>query len=253
MDITVSTGGSMNGAIMLQWAKTCFSKRGNSIMQQKSLLLMDSYGSHFKPEALNYLNKTCKTTVLAIPPKTTSILQPLDVSVNHPFKDAMRAAWSEWFEKTTPEFTTNGYRKRPSYQNLVDFVSCATNKVNTEVVKRAFECCGIGGFGQRVAVVKLNLKLRNIMEEGPNLVGSGSRMMLSEENDDGDNETENLADNNLGSEFVNNGEGTSEIRGEINEETSEESDSIEHDTDDELSFASDESVFLGFQSEDDDA
>lgn len=38
VDITVSTGGSMNGAIMLQWAKTCFSKRGNSIMQQKSLL-----------------------------------------------------------------------------------------------------------------------------------------------------------------------------------------------------------------------
>jgi len=84
---------------------------------------MDSYGCHLKDEVKSELKKTCNTELLPIPPKTTSYLQPLDVSINFPFKTALRAAWSDWFETGPKEYTEKGYRKRPSYQNLVEFVA----------------------------------------------------------------------------------------------------------------------------------
>ncbi len=164
IDIAVSIGGSMNVKIMLQWIEKCFKSRGNYFANAKSVLFMDSYGSHKIPEVLDALKSKCNTEVVLIPPKTTSILQPLDVSLNSPFKNALRAAWNDWFTNGPQEFTPRGYRRKPSYQYIVDFVSIAVEKLEKEKIRKAFECCGIAEMGAEVPKEKLNGNLVRLLD-----------------------------------------------------------------------------------------
>lgn len=170
IEVTVNDSGSMNAQLMLNWVKTCFVRRSNLLVQENSVLLMDSYKAHLKPEVINFLKNKCKTVVLAIPPKTTSYLQPLDVSINHPFKNAMRSAWTEWFSESTPEYTNKGYRKKPTYQNIVDFVDSAIKKISPEIIQRSFECCGIAEYSEEIEEGRLNARLRNVLESGSSIV-----------------------------------------------------------------------------------
>lgn len=179
IDVEVSDGGSMNRGIMMTWIKNCFKAR-TGVFQNKALLIMDSFKSHFQPEIIQYLEKSCKTDVIAIPPKGTSYLQPLDVSINFPFKQALRSQWSDWFATSTPEFTKSGYRKRPSYQNIVDFVAAAIEKITPSVIERAFECCGVGEMGEPIPGNRLNSKLKNILEVGE----TGDNVMLVNSDDE---------------------------------------------------------------------
>ena len=79
VEVTVSMGGSMNTCLMLKWIRSCFTQREPFLARTPSILYMDSYGSHINEEVSESLRSHCATKVLVIPPKMTSVLQPLDV------------------------------------------------------------------------------------------------------------------------------------------------------------------------------
>ena len=54
------------------------------IKKQPSLLVLDSFSAHLTEEN-QVIFAHCNTTVIAIPGGCTSVLQPLDVSINRPF------------------------------------------------------------------------------------------------------------------------------------------------------------------------
>ena len=71
------------------------------------------------------------TNLAVIPGVLTSILQPLDVALNKPFKDGVR------------KFTASGRQKKPSEELIISWIAAAWNDIPAEMVESSFLKCGI--------------------------------------------------------------------------------------------------------------
>ena len=71
--------------------------------QKKYMLVWDSFQAHLSPPICNTLKSLNKESTV------TSMLHPLDVTVNKPFKDCMRKKWQEWMLAGQNTFTTSGH------------------------------------------------------------------------------------------------------------------------------------------------
>ena len=167
---------------MLKWIRSCFTKRGPFFANTPSLLYMDSYGIHLKEEICECLRTLCGTKVAVIPPKMTSMLQPLDVALNSPFKADLRHAWMDWLINGPKEITNKGYRRRPSYQSLLDMVSQSVRSLSQESIKKSFRVCGIAAEGEEVPENELHGRLKQMLTKSermlPNPEGSNVERML---------------------------------------------------------------------------
>ncbi len=73
------------------------------------------------------------------------------------------------FDFEYPKYTPKGYRKRPSYQAVIDMVSLSLDSLKEEVIQKAFKCSGIEEKGIKVPMAELNHNLRAVLaflEEG---------------------------------------------------------------------------------------
>ena len=75
--------------IILNWINKIYVEKFKNINLQNTLLILDSAAMHISLDIIRYL-VSLKINYVFIPKGLTSILQPLDVSVNRPFKDALR-------------------------------------------------------------------------------------------------------------------------------------------------------------------
>lgn len=78
-----------------------------------------------------------------IPGGCTSVLQPLDVCLNKPFKVNIRRKWNEWMIAGDKQLTKAGYLKRPALATVCQWVIDAWNEIPTDMVIRSFLKCGI--------------------------------------------------------------------------------------------------------------
>ena len=103
--VHVHEKGWMDEAGMKLWIEKVWRCREGGLMKKKSLLVYDM----FKTYLMESIKKTLRdhnTDVAIIPGGLTSQLQPLDVSLNKPFKEKVCVMWSEWDEQK--EFTKGG-------------------------------------------------------------------------------------------------------------------------------------------------
>jgi hypothetical protein len=93
----------------------------------KSLLMLDSCRAHITPEIKTNVNKYSKMAI--IPGSLMKKLQPLDIMVNKPFKDQLRAKWENWMMGGIHEHNKIGQMKRLSYKDIVAAVNekCVRN------------------------------------------------------------------------------------------------------------------------------
>ena len=92
------------------WLDEVFAKRPGYVVGKPSLLIMDQAPAHSK--ALS--DKMRATHTILIPKGCTPLLQPLDVSINKPFKNSVRNEWRKFVDlpEENHELTKNCKRKR---------------------------------------------------------------------------------------------------------------------------------------------
>jgi hypothetical protein len=99
--------GWMDQALVLDWINRVWQKRPATLLILRSMLILDSFRGHTTEEVKNIL-KSRNTDQVIISGGLTSMLQPLDVCINRPFKAALKEQYTRWKAAGEHEFMPTG-------------------------------------------------------------------------------------------------------------------------------------------------
>ncbi len=108
----------------------------------RRLLVWDACRVHLTEKVKQLLNRR-NVDIAVIPGGMTSILQPLDVSINQPMKVNLRSLWTDWLVSGKQEFQPSGKRKPASRETVVGWVADAWHQITPAMVQQSFLKCGI--------------------------------------------------------------------------------------------------------------
>ena len=134
--------GWMDEQIMWLWIEKVWTRRPGGLARRKSLLVMDSFEGHKTDSVKKRCNEE-NTDIAIIPGGLTSVLQPLDVCLNKPFKDRLREKWGMWMARGEYELTKGGNLKKPGYNIICKWIIEAWDSISSEMVIKSFKKCGI--------------------------------------------------------------------------------------------------------------
>jgi hypothetical protein len=86
---------------------------------------------------------TQSSELVVIPGGMTSVLQPMDVSINKPFKDRLRQQYLTWIADPVCELTKTGKIKRAALSEVARWVSAAWKAIPESIIIRSFKKCSI--------------------------------------------------------------------------------------------------------------
>ena len=125
------------------------------------MLVMDVASFH-KTEDVNILLKTSKILPAMIPPGCTSLLQPLDVSINKVFKAWLQQYADEWITErdNDPERSSKPWTPTEKRVMTTHIVGRAWERLleRPELVQKSFSTCGIGLRPDRSEEAKVSIK-----------------------------------------------------------------------------------------------
>ena len=140
--LRVHAKGWMNLDGMVDWLRGVWERRPGAFHSPNSLLVMDSFKPH-KDNAIKDRLRGKGTALSIIPGGLTSMCQPLDVSLNKPFKLGIKKRWSQWMETGEHTFTVTGRQRAPTIDVLCQWVKESWDEVKLEIVIKSFRKCGI--------------------------------------------------------------------------------------------------------------
>ena len=103
--------------------------------------MIDNYKGHIDKDIENKLLEF-RIDVKKLPPNTTAYLQPLDLTVNAPFKRFYAEKWDEYQFHLDSKPLTKGAQNfpAPSKENKVQWISKAWESVTKEAIINGFKC-----------------------------------------------------------------------------------------------------------------
>ena len=103
-------------------------------------MVLDSFRGHLNEDVKNKLQRG-RTDIIVIPGGVTSILQPLDLSINKPFKESLRRFYGEWMAESNHRYTPGGKIKRPLLETMCSWIlrawDCNSSDVIVKRLKKA--------------------------------------------------------------------------------------------------------------------
>ena len=132
----------MDQAGMNLWVEKVWRSQPGGLLRKKSLLIWDSFQAH-RVDSVKRAVRQTNTDIAVIPGGLTSILQPLDVFLNKPFKDHLRELWNDWMIEGQKSFTHTGNMRVASLPTLCSWVLDSWRSLPVEMVAQSFKNCAI--------------------------------------------------------------------------------------------------------------
>ena len=140
--VTVQEKGWMDGELMLRWINEIYLKYTK---KDRSMLVLDSFRGHLTDKVKKAFRKG-NTVMAVIPGGCTSKLQPLDVSINKPFKTELRNSWRGYIREASKTARETGDRvKSATKETVVSWLASAVDSLveKPDMVRKSFKVCGI--------------------------------------------------------------------------------------------------------------
>lgn len=125
--------------IIITWLQKVWQRN----QQNRRLLVWDAYRPHITPKVKKFLGVNMNTDMAVIPGGCTSKLQPMDVSLNKPFKDQFRQLYDEWLMNGAVELTRGGNRKAPPIITILNWIKVTWASITPAMVRKSFVVTGI--------------------------------------------------------------------------------------------------------------
>lgn len=109
-----------------------------------SLLVLDSFKAHTTDAVQNTLEEI-NTKAPVIPGGCTSKVQPLDVCVNKPFKQLLKASWAQYLKRAVSSTQDGTKVKTATRQEVTDWIVSAWQamKEKRELIRKSFQVCAL--------------------------------------------------------------------------------------------------------------
>jgi len=132
---------------MQTWLKSCFIPHLQGIRKvsvpSDMMLTMDLFKPHVAADVTKELEKNAMVPCI-IPAGITSLVQPLDVSINKSFKQRMRNKWAQWMtESDGKTFTKGGNMRCPSKELMLRWVVDCWSTIPSDMIIKSFKGAGI--------------------------------------------------------------------------------------------------------------
>ena len=88
----------MTHELMLDWSENVWGRRPGALLNLPSMVCLDAFRGHLTDEIKNEIRRL-KSELVIIPVGMTSVLQPLDVSINKPFKARLSEQYDCWISE----------------------------------------------------------------------------------------------------------------------------------------------------------
>uniref|UniRef100_K7GC97 HTH CENPB-type domain-containing protein n=1 Tax=Pelodiscus sinensis TaxID=13735 RepID=K7GC97_PELSI len=135
------TNAKIYEALMLDWLQTVWAKRPCGLKRKRSLVVLDAFQCHCMLSIKKRLQQD-KTDLAIIPGGMTKMLQPLDVTVNKPMKDALRRKWNTWLLEGERTFTAGRRMRTPTLQDVTQWIADVWVELPA-IIRKGFLKCSI--------------------------------------------------------------------------------------------------------------
>ena len=132
----------MDDALMKDRIKVVWGRRPGGY-SKKCLLVLDSFQCHKSQENKDLLKDEFRTRLAIIPGGMTSMLQPLDVSINKPMKVLLQRRWNMWYASGTHSFTKGERMRKPELEEICQWIVDAWQELDPQIIVHSFKKCCI--------------------------------------------------------------------------------------------------------------